>query len=60
MSTTHETEVGGRPLKVILGRTARQADGAAWVQYGDTVLHVTAVSSHQRNIGSDFLPLTVD
>jgi polyribonucleotide nucleotidyltransferase len=57
---TREIEIGGRILKVILGKTARQADGAAWVQYGDTVLHVAAVSAKERREGLDFLPLTVD
>ncbi|MBM3328816.1 MAG: polyribonucleotide nucleotidyltransferase, partial [Calditrichaeota bacterium] len=55
-----EIEIGGRILKVILGKTARQADGAAWVQYGDTVLHVAVVSSKDKREGLDFLPLTVD
>jgi len=57
---TREIEIGGRILKVILGKTAKQADGASWVQYGDTVLHTAAVSSHDRRDGLDFLPLTVD
>jgi len=60
VSLTRETEIGGRKLKVIIGKTARQADGAAWVQYGDTVLHVAAVSARERREGLDFLPLTVD
>lgn len=60
MSITREIEIGGRTLKVILGKTARQADGSAWVQYGDTVLHTAMVSSHERQPGGDFLPLTVD
>lgn len=60
MIVTREIEIGGRILKVILGKTAKQADGAAWVQYGDTVLHVAAVSARERRDGLDFLPLTVD
>ncbi|MFC2150597.1 polyribonucleotide nucleotidyltransferase [Calditrichota bacterium] len=60
MVFTREMEVGGRTLKVTLGKTARQADGAAWVQYGDTVIHVASVSEHERREGLDFLPLTVD
>ncbi|MFH0765199.1 MAG: polyribonucleotide nucleotidyltransferase, partial [Calditrichota bacterium] len=60
MYSTYEMELGDRQLKVIIGRTARQADGAAWVQYGDTVLHVAAVSTQDRREGIDFLPLTVD
>jgi len=60
MSYTKEIEVGGRILKVILGRTARQADGAAWLQYGDAVMHIAVVSEHKRREGMDFLPLSVD
>jgi len=57
---SREIDIGGRPLKVIVGKTARQADGAAWVQYGDTVLHVAAVSNREPREGMDFLPLFVD
>ncbi len=60
MIVTREIEIGGRILKVILGKTAKQADGAAWIQYGDTVLHVATVSARERREGLDFLPLTVD
>lgn len=60
MSKTYEMEFGGRNLKVIIGKIARQADGAAWVQYGDTVLHVAAVSSPDYRADMNFLPLTVD
>ncbi len=55
-----EIEIGGRILKVILGKTARQSDGAAWVQYGETVLHTSVVSANEIKEGQDFLPLTVD
>ncbi len=60
MNVTKEMEIGGKTLKVVLGRTARQADGAAWVQLGDTVLHATVVSQKEPREGMDFLPLTVD
>lgn len=60
MNLIKEIEIGGRKLKVIIGKTARQADGAAWVQYGDTVMHVAVVSEHERREGMDFLPLSVD
>jgi len=60
LSNTYEMEFGGRTLKVIIGKIARQADGAAWVQYGDTVLHVAAVSSRDYRADMNFLPLTVD
>ena len=57
---TKEMEVGGRTLKVITGKTAKQADGASWVQYGDTILHTAVVSENKKREGLDFLPLTVD
>lgn len=60
MYITRETELGGRTLKFVLGRMAKQADGAAWIQYGDTVLHIAVVASHNRIKGADFLPLTVE
>lgn len=60
METTYQMDLGGRTLKVILGKTAKQADGAAWVQYGDTVLHIAVVSGRERREGMDFLPLSVD
>ncbi|MFN3821826.1 MAG: polyribonucleotide nucleotidyltransferase, partial [bacterium] len=60
MVIERSVEIGGRILKVVLGKIARQADGAAWVQYGDTVLLGTVVSSREPRPGVDFLPLTVD
>lgn len=60
MVLERSVEIGGRVLRVVLGKTARQADGAAWVQYGDTVLHVAVVSSREAREGLDFLPLSVD
>lgn len=60
MSYTYELEFGGRNLRVVLDKLARQADGAVWVQYGETVLHLTACSNHEAREGLDFLPLSVD
>ncbi|MHB1847312.1 MAG: polyribonucleotide nucleotidyltransferase, partial [Deltaproteobacteria bacterium] len=37
-----------------------QADGSAYVRYGDTTVLVTAVSNKERKEGIDFFPLTVD
>lgn len=59
MTHKFETDWGGRPLKVEIGRLAGQAHGACTVQYGDTVVLVTAVLGEPRD-GSDFFPLTVD
>ncbi|MBI3003215.1 MAG: polyribonucleotide nucleotidyltransferase, partial [candidate division NC10 bacterium] len=55
-----ETRVGDRLLSIATGSVARQADGAVWVRYGDTVVLVTAVASKQAREGIDFFPLTVD
>ncbi|RLG28958.1 polyribonucleotide nucleotidyltransferase, partial [Methanosarcinales archaeon] len=48
-----------RPLSIETGSKAKQANGAAWVQYGDSIVLVTAVNSDVRE-GIDFLPLTVE
>lgn len=55
-----ELTVNGRVLSLETGRIAKQADGAVWVRYGDTVILATAVSAKQASEGRDFLPLTVD
>lgn len=59
MTHKFETEWGGKSLKVEIGRLAHQAHGACTVQYGDTVVLVTAVLGEPRDSG-DFFPLTVD
>lgn len=55
-----ETEIGGKKLKVELGRLAGQANGAAFVQLGQTAVLATAVMSKKRREGIDFFPLVVD
>ncbi len=50
----------GRPLSIEVGRLARQAGGAALVQYGETVVLATATASQSPRAGIDFFPLTVD
>jgi polyribonucleotide nucleotidyltransferase len=60
MTFRSEVTLEGRPLQIEVGRVARQADGAAWVRYGDTVVLVTAVASKEPRAGIDFFPLTVD
>ena len=53
-------ELAGRRLTLETGRIAKQADGAIWATYGDTVVLATAVASQNAKPGVDFLPLTVD
>jgi polyribonucleotide nucleotidyltransferase len=55
-----EIEFHGRPLSIEVGRLAKQADGAALVTYGETVVLVTAGAVKSRREGIDFLPLTCD
>ena len=55
-----EMEYYGRPLSIETGRLAKQTSGAALVQYGETVVLVTAVASDSAREGIDFFPLTVD
>lgn len=43
-----------------MGQVAKQANGAAVVRYGDTVVLVTATASKEPREGIDFFPLTVD
>ena len=42
MSYRVAAEIGGREFSIEMGRVARQADGAAYVCYGDTVVLATA------------------
>ncbi len=56
---TVEREIGGRKLVIETGKVAKQAAGAATVQYGDTVVLGTVVATEPRK-GIDFFPLTVD
>jgi polyribonucleotide nucleotidyltransferase len=51
--------VGGREIILETGRLAAQADGAVWVQCGDTVVLVTACSQ-PLDFDKGFFPLTVD
>ena len=59
MTTRVEMQLGGRTLSIETGKIAKQAHGAAWLQYGDTVVLVTACRS-KSPIDRDFLPLTVE
>ena len=60
MVHTVEIDIAGRTLRLETGRVAKQADGAVWASYGDTVVLATAVAAQTAKPGIDFLPLTVD
>ena len=60
MHTKIELDYCGRPLCIDLGKVAQQADGAALVRFGETVVLATAVASKDVREDIDFFPLTVD
>ncbi|MDY0938805.1 MULTISPECIES: polyribonucleotide nucleotidyltransferase [Priestia] len=52
-------DLAGRKLEVEVGQLAKQANGAALIRYGDTVVLSTATASKEpKNV--DFFPLTVN
>ncbi|MFH1777601.1 MAG: polyribonucleotide nucleotidyltransferase [Candidatus Omnitrophota bacterium] len=53
-------KIGESDLILETGKFAKQAGGAVTVQYGGTVVLVTAVMSREPGEGRDFLPLTVE
>ncbi|MBI3988544.1 MAG: polyribonucleotide nucleotidyltransferase [candidate division NC10 bacterium] len=61
MSYRVERTISGRVFSIEAGRVARQADGAVWLRYGETIVLVTVVAAKQPpKEGVDFFPLTVD
>ncbi len=54
------TTIGGRELSIEVGKLATQADGAAYITYGDTVVLVTACGAKEPNDKVNFFPLTCD
>ncbi len=59
METLFKTEVGGKIMSIKAGKVAKQASGSVVVQYGETIVLVTVVSSSEER-AVDFLPLTVE
>src|SRR6267378_2634057 len=53
-----ELDWGGRTLVLETGKIARQADGAVFARYGESIVIATVVSSKTPKEGIDFLPLT--
>ena len=60
MYKSYEMELGGRTLRVDIDRVAKQANGAAFMHYGDTVVLSTATASSKPREGIDFFPLAVE
>lgn len=59
---THKVEIdiGGRPLVIETGRLAQQANGSAYLRFGDTVVLVTACAQREAREDIGFFPLTCD
>ncbi|MBR3036168.1 MAG: polyribonucleotide nucleotidyltransferase, partial [Lachnospiraceae bacterium] len=57
---TYEMDLAGRKLSVDIGRVAAQANGAAFMHYGDTTVLVTATASKEPREGIDFFPLSIE
>ena len=53
-------DLAGKTLRVDVGRVAAQANGAAFMHYGDTVVLSTATASEKPRDGIDFFPLSVE
>ena len=60
MFKSYSMELAGRTLTVDIGRVAAQANGAAFMHYGDTVVLSTATASEKPREGIDFFPLSVE
>ncbi len=54
------TEIGGREVKVEVGKYAQQANGSCLVRCGDTVVMVNVTMAPAPRDGMDFFPLSVD
>ena len=60
MYKSYSMELAGRTLTVDVGRVAAQANGAAFMHYGDTTVLSTATASEKPREGIDFFPLSVE
>ena len=60
MYKSFSMELAGKTLTVDVGRVAKQANGAAFMHYGDTTVLSTATASDKPREGIDFFPLSVE
>ena len=60
MYKSYSMELAGRTLTVDIGRVAKQANGAAFMHYGETTVLSTATASDKPRDGIDFFPLSVE
>ncbi len=53
-------EISNRNLSIEISKIGRQADGSAFLRYGDTIMFVSATSKKEMREPKSFLPLIVD
>jgi len=53
-------EINNRNLSIDIGKIGKQADGTAFLRYGDTIMFVSATSKKEMKEKKPFLPLIVD
>lgn len=60
MYQSYTMDLAGRTLKVDINRVGKQANGCAFMQYGETTVLCTATASSKPREGIDFFPLSVE
>ena len=60
MYKSYTMELAGRTLRVDINRVGKQANGCAFMHYGDTTVLSTATASDKPREGIDFFPLSVE
>ena len=60
MYKTYKMDLAGRTLSVDVNRVGKQANGCAFMHYGDTTVLCTATASEKPREGIDFFPLSVE
>ncbi len=60
MYKSFSMELAGRTLTVDVGRVGAQANGCAFMHYGETTVLSTATASEKPRDGIDFFPLSVE
>ena len=60
MYQSYKMDLAGRPLVVDINRVGKQANGCAFMHYGDTTVLCTATASEKPREGIDFFPLSVE
>ena len=60
MVKVYTMELAGRTLRVEIGKVGKQANGCAFMQYGETTVLSTATASEKPRDGIDFFPGSVE